>query len=395
MWQARLRVAYATLTAAAAIALLAARIVPYLPGLVVASLALDLAIVLLLWAIIRRTGQAGLGMVYATLLADMIFIFGVVGAAVPPQYNDLTLLLAFAVLHLTVFCFGTAPATATLMGVSAGYAGLSWVSQQSPGFVTWRHAFLSLGIFVGVGSAFIVQYGSVKARLAKIIDLLERAQAGDLSSEYATAADVHPDSITMVGRAYNRVRAELASLVLTDPLSGCFNRRGFAQELARELARAVRSGQEIAMLAVDVDYFKTVNDTLGHLVGDDVIREVGAVLKSVARGVDIVARMGGDEFIVLLPETGMPGAYRLAMRIREEIGARHFPGVEGRVPITVSIGLVADRVVDENIAHDLHSRADEALYAAKDGGRNRVAVWTSNLRTIAVSRAKEQVLEAR
>jgi diguanylate cyclase (GGDEF)-like protein len=100
----------------------------------------------------------------------------------------------------------------------------------------------------------------------------------------------------VVGRAYNRVRAQLSSLVLTDQLSGCLNRRGLEQQLSREISRAVRSGKELSLVALDIDYFKRINDTFGHLAGDAVIQEVGELLREVARAGDLVARTRGDEF---------------------------------------------------------------------------------------------------
>jgi diguanylate cyclase (GGDEF)-like protein len=195
--------------------------------------------------------------------------------------------------------------------------------------------------------------------------------------------------VTLVGSAYNRVRAQLGNLVLTDPLSGLLNRRGLERDLAREIARAVRSGKELALVAMDVDHFKTINDTLGHLAGDGVIKEIGELLRQLKRGGDVVARTGGDEFTLLLPETGAAGAFRLASRIREMVRVHEFPTVRGRVPVTVSIGLVADRVMDEDVAHDLHSRADEALYAAKESGRDRVTIWNANMRAFVLTRTGE------
>jgi diguanylate cyclase (GGDEF)-like protein len=163
--------------------------------------------------------------------------------------------------------------------------------------------------------------------------------------------------------------------VATDPLSGCLNRRGLEQQLDRELSRAVRAGEDLTLMALDVDQFKRINDTYGHLVGDAVIRQIGVILRNAARAGDVVARVGGDEFALLLPDTTAAGAYRLATRIREMVATQNFAGVPERDTITISVGLVADRLSDENAAHDLHSRADEALYAAKAGGRNRVNIW--------------------
>jgi diguanylate cyclase (GGDEF)-like protein len=179
----------------------------------------------------------------------------------------------------------------------------------------------------------------------------------------------------MVGRAYNRVRAQLATMVLTDPLSGCVNRRGFEQELTRAMARASRAASHVALLALDVDHFKDVNDTFGHLVGDGVVREVGTLLRGAARAGDVVARIGGDEFMLLLPDTDEPGALQVAARIRDSFRQRQWDALPEKHRLTASVGAVADRAADADLAEALLARADEALYAAKRSGRDRVFVW--------------------
>jgi diguanylate cyclase (GGDEF)-like protein len=194
---------------------------------------------------------------------------------------------------------------------------------------------------------------------------------------------VRPDAITRVGRAYNRVRSQLASMVLTDPLTGCLNRRGFDQALAREVARSARAGSDLALLALDLDHFKMINDTYGHIAGDEVLRAAGALLIQAGRAGDVVARTGGEEFAVLLPDTSAAGAFQFASRLCEIVRAHTFPApAPGADPIrvTTSIGVVAGAPqLDGDFAALFSARADIALYAAKRSGRDRVRAWSTHL----------------
>ncbi|MEP6780416.1 MAG: GGDEF domain-containing protein, partial [Gemmatimonadaceae bacterium] len=168
----------------------------------------------------------------------------------------------------------------------------------------------------------------------------------------------------------------------TDQLSQCLNRRGFQQQYRRELARAARTQTDVAMIALDLDHFKVVNDTYGHLVGDQVITETGELLRANARAGDIVARTGGEEFVILAPGTGIAGAQHLALRVLEAFRRKSFGAPNHKFVVTVSIGVVADAVPDENIAEDLIARSDEALYAAKRTGRNRMVMWSHGLEAL-------------
>ena len=179
------------------------------------------------------------------------------------------------------------------------------------------------------------------------------------------------------------MRAHLADIVETDSLSGCLNRRGFEQQFRRELARAARAQTELAIIDIDLDHFKQINDTYGHLVGDQVITEAGELLRANARAGDIVARTGGEEFAILAPGSGLAGAQHLALRIVEAFRRREFGG-NLRIPVTASVGVVAETIVDEAVHADLLARADEALYAAKRSGRNRVVIWSAGLASLRV-----------
>ena len=239
----------------------------------------------------------------------------------------------------------------------------------------------SLTISVVASALMLLHAGNVRRRLRTIVELFERAEEGDFSQEYDEAADLRSDPITRVGRAYNRVRLQLGSMVLTDPLTGCLNRRGFDQALARELARASRAGSELALLAIDLDHFKLVNDTYGHLAGDAVLCATGELLRQAARAGDVVARVGGEEFALLLADTGSQGAFLFASRLCDLIRVHPFES-DSAVPlvITTSIGVAAgapDQQVD--VASLLWARADAALYAAKRSGRDRVRAWITEI----------------
>jgi diguanylate cyclase (GGDEF)-like protein len=392
LWQNKVRAGFAALAGAVGLTLHLTGTVTRSPRIGLFTLLGYLVINLMLGRNARRRGAARDWMVAVTMASDVVFIVAVTYLLIPPAHYDRLLLGGFAVLHLTEFYFGRRLAWMVLGGLVAGYLLLIETAIAAGAALSWRSELGTVAVFLVAAVTFIVHYSNFNWRLTEIVSLFERAEGGDFSGEYDAAADKRPDSVTLVGRAYNRVRPQLANLVMTDALSGCQNRRGLEQQLGREVSRAARTGRELALIAIDIDHFKTINDTFGHLAGDAVIQEVGELLRSVARTGDVVARTGGDEFMLLLPETNAAGAFRLATRMREEVSKRRFQGISGKVPVTVSIGLVADRVADENVVHDLHSRADEALYAAKDGGRNRVSIWTPNLRAIAVQRAGQALM---
>ncbi|HEY9426136.1 MAG TPA: GGDEF domain-containing protein [Gemmatimonadaceae bacterium] len=387
LWQSKIRLCFGLFVCGVGAGLQLSGSMPTLPRLAVLVAIGYPLVVLFLSMLVRLSGEAKDWMVAMLLAADISFLFGTTYLVVPPQYYDRALLFGFAILHLTEFYFGRTFAWSALFAVGAGYLAMIMKAMDGGAALSWPQELLSLSLFVVTATWFVAHYGNFKGRLERIVNLFERAEEGDFSGEYAVCEDRHPDSVTMVGRAYNRVRSQLSSLVLTDALSGCLNRRGLEQHLGQEVSRAARNGSELALIALDVDHFKTINDSFGHLAGDSVIHEVGELLRGAARVGDVVARTGGDEFTLLLPDTNAAGAFRLATRIREDVAGRRFDGISGKIPVTVSIGIVAVRAVEENIIHDLHSRADEALYAAKDAGRNQVSIWTPNLRAIAVTRA--------
>jgi diguanylate cyclase (GGDEF)-like protein len=168
----------------------------------------------------------------------------------------------------------------------------------------------------------------------------------------------------------------LQDMALRDPLTSVLNRRALNEPLMRELKSGLRYGAQACLMILDLDYFKTVNDRLGHTAGDLVLKELAALMTDTVRDVDMVGRYGGEEFAIILPHTSIQQAHTLAERLRALIESHAFDVEDGTVRLTASIG-IAD-VCNAEIASVEHwvNAADTALYEAKSQGRNRVVVHT-------------------
>ncbi|MSP23844.1 MAG: GGDEF domain-containing protein [Myxococcales bacterium] len=161
-------------------------------------------------------------------------------------------------------------------------------------------------------------------------------------------------------------------LMIHDGLTGAFNRRYFEQQLESELTRAVRYERALGLVLFDIDHFKKVNDSFGHLAGDEVLRQMSAIVHDVVRKEDVFARVGGEEFALLVPEGTVAGTALLAERLRERIAAHEVLVSGHSLRVTCSFGIAHPNSTDATTAHSMYDEADRALYAAKHGGRNRV-----------------------
>jgi diguanylate cyclase (GGDEF)-like protein len=172
-------------------------------------------------------------------------------------------------------------------------------------------------------------------------------------------------------------------LAITDELTDLYNYRFLQQRLDDEIGRADRYKKRLSLLMLDIDDFKSINDTHGHLVGDSVLTEIGQLLKSTVREVDIVARYGGEEFSVILPETDASGAFIVAEKIRESVSLHRFSDADGErtIHMTVSIGL-ASYPVHATEKESLLRAADDAVYRAKETGKDRVRAPRLRLRRL-------------
>jgi len=169
------------------------------------------------------------------------------------------------------------------------------------------------------------------------------------------------------------VREELLHMAMVDPLTNCYNRRHFMNAADMELSRRKRHGYGLVVAVLDVDHFKSVNDTYGHEAGDLVLQEVVDCCKETVRYEDTLGRIGGEEFAVLLPEADSEGANIVLDRVRENVSALEFKHNGSTFNVTVSIGLTEVEYSDMEINSAL-ARADKALYQAKEGGRDAVVV---------------------
>jgi len=209
-----------------------------------------------------------------------------------------------------------------------------------------------------------------------IVAAVDRGSAASVGPTFMLFAALAGAAVLSVTSAINRSRVErhetallatLADLASTDELTGCTVRRVLRQRTQQEIERALRSGNGLSLLMIDVDQFKSVNDSYGHVVGDRVLATIGRILLANVRTFDVASRLGGDEFALLLPETDASGAVVVAERIFRDLAGA------SEVPVTLSIGVSSlDRSLP-TVEH-LFDEADLALYQVKRAGRDAVAV---------------------
>jgi len=327
---------------------------------------------------------------FGVFLAETLVVAGYL--ALTPTGPHRSILWAVAVSWLLLALVG--------MSLAPVVAARSWCATYS---VTWT-ALSALGVaFVaildtGMNSPLLILlflpliYGTLMftpraaavcgatalASLA-LVAVVDRHGPHAPGQTFLLAAAVAGASALTVAAAVNRMHMEqheaqlqaaLADLAAIDELTGCAVRRVLRQRMEEEIARSIRNRSPLSLLMIDVDQFKAVNDTYGHVVGDHVLTGVGGVLRRNGRPFDLVSRIGGDEFALLLPDTDVRGAVEVAERIRRELPS------EVEVPVTLSIG-VGSLDGSMSSAEDLQDHADFALYQVKRGGRDAIAVHRS------------------
>lgn len=251
--------------------------------------------------------------------------------------------------------------------------------QSNPLYADIRKEWLANGTTVPIRSVIALPFtlGKVQAGVFFLRRMADEPPLTNADVEFADAvikaavAAIHRAQLIETTQAENK---HLEHLAHTDPLTQVLNRRALTVRLSAEMERARRYDSVITLLMIDLDHFKNINDTKGHLVGDDVLREIALLLQESIRSVDVVARYGGEEFVVVLPETPQIGAVKFAERMRERIEQTAFVSADSGVRLTASIGVASFPAPDIASVDDLFARADEALYRAKAAGRNKVCI---------------------
>jgi len=177
-----------------------------------------------------------------------------------------------------------------------------------------------------------------------------------------------------IGERIIRLESKISWLAATDPLTGVLNRRAFMERMEGEMQRSKRNNEPFSVILVDIDHFKGINDTYGHLLGDAVLQKFAAHLSSLLRSYEVIGRYGGEEFVICLPGASEKQAIRVAERLRSSLVDLEFDVSVNQeaVPVTASFGVAGTAVITEGTGDMLLAKADQALYQAKREGRNRV-----------------------
>lgn len=242
-----------------------------------------------------------------------------------------------------------------------------------------------LGVAAGVPYAALVLVGLIAQKIRFILTLATIGSVLTVAGYLLSPSGVIENDVVLVNRAlalfviwstaivsffHLKMLARLEPLATTDQLTALFNRHYFTSELVKQINIWRRYQRPLSILILDIDFFKKVNDTYGHMAGDYVLQIIAGICQNVVRDLDTVARIGGEEFSILLPSTAINGAMRTAERIRRETEAYAFKYEEMRFRVTISVGLA--ELTDESWSiTEFMKAADEMLYKAKNSGRNK------------------------
>ena len=326
-------------------------------------------------AVVRRADVVHEHRMPALLVtADILALAALVWLSGTPAEMGRILMGATLVVQLAAFYFGRRLGSYAALLAALAYL---WTTRVAPNSAvlpnpSLPHVLYSLGVFGLVSTVIVTAYGNFRARMSRLRLFCKLVEDGDLTPSFALGIDRRPDDLTLLARSFEAMRSRLAEQIGTDPLTGCLNRRALESRLRAEWRQAKRRSSTVAVLGIDLDHFKLINDTHGHPIGDIVLQELAGIMKATARDTDAVARLGGDEFVIVLPDTGWQGALTFAERLRRKVDDFGFGGASVSISTTISVGVALARGTDPISPEMLLQEADRSLYKAKSGGRNRV-----------------------
>jgi diguanylate cyclase (GGDEF)-like protein len=231
----------------------------------------------------------------------------------------------------------------------------------------------TVAIWGGIVWPFMRYLGGIRHRLDALRTYAKLAEVGDVGTSDLLQGESGNDDFALIASSLQKVHSRLTEQIGSDPLTGLSNRRGLERQLLGCCRMAKRRGLPVAIAAIDIDFFKQINDTRGHPEGDRVLRQLATIMRSTARETDTVARLGGDEFVVILPDSDWRGARIFAERLRDTVQSASFGPPGGGIRVTLSIGVAVGERPEDLEPDLLMVAADEALYDAKEAGRDRIA----------------------
>lgn len=342
--------------------------------LILVGIASGYAAVVLLtgWFVQRNEARKASPWLPALLVtADLVAMGALFYMTTVPLASNRFLILSGLTAPLAAFYFGTPLGVYAALLAAAVYV---LIGQLLPPFVDGPRP-ISVGANIALyalsASVMVYTFGRFRARMNQIRLFCKIVEEGDLTGSLELSSR-NPDDLTLLARSFDAMRNGLAEQIGSDALTGCLNRRALESRLRADWRLAKRRGTHIALAAIDLDHFKQINDTKGHPVGDIVLQQLASIMKSTARDTDAVARFGGDEFLILLPDTGWQGALTFAERLRRRVDDFTFGPPGNPMTITISVGVALARGTDPISPEELLKEADRSLYKAKQQGRNRV-----------------------
>ncbi|MFH0782666.1 MAG: GGDEF domain-containing protein [Pseudomonadota bacterium] len=319
------------------------------------------------------------------------FLQDVINLAEPPQIParfasvDSAQALYAKLLSLREFLLATSQGDLSKQVALKGYIGGTLKTLQANlKHMTWQTKMVASGDFsqrVEFMGEFSQSFNAMVIQLDRTLQELVRKEVelSKVNRELLQEVAIRKQTESVIRKNEEAMRL----LAITDGLTDLYNRRHFNKLAEDEIGRALRYARPLSLIMVDIDFFKRINDTFGHSVGDRVLQRIAIIIKEMVRVSDIPARYGGEEFVILLPETPVAVAAGIAERLKYKIEGTTLQAGEDVIRVTASFGVndffsITNDQSHERILSELVANADQALYASKNAGRNRVTVYKTN-----------------